>query len=141
MPILTERDLLSSILPQGWKVIEARSGGRKACNTVILSPQGKRFETLEAVNDFLLEQDGIGKVEEEIQKVFASKTKITNLNLTEAAKMKRKYMAMKNPFRNLLKRTLEKNHAVTVCKKKKSYDYQMYLIKRKREHKKLSKGF
>ena len=141
MPILTESDLLMSILPQGWKVIQARTGGKKTSHTVILNPQGKRFDSIEDVNEFLMEQGGIKKIEEEIKKVFASKTKVENLNLTQSAKMKRKYMAMKNPFRNLLKRTLEKNHAVTVCKKKKSYDYQMYLIKRKREIKKIFKGF
>ena len=60
--------------------------------------------------------------------------------MSERARMKRKYRAMKSPFRNLLKRTLEKNHEVVVCKKKKSYDYQQYLTKRKKERKEIYKG-
>ena len=139
MPILTETDLLLSILPEGWKVIQAR-GGDNASNTIILSPLGKRFHTLGHVKEFLIKQNGIAKVEEEIKKLFEAKSAV-NLSLTEAAKLKRKYRVMKSPFRNLLKRTLEKNHSEIVCKKKKSYDYQKYLVKRKRKFKKLSQGF
>ena len=112
----------------------------KTINTLILSHQGKRFDSLEGVNDFLRKQDSIEKVEEEIKNLFEDKTKVASLALSEGARMKRKCHTMKSPFRNLLKRTLKKNHAVNVCKKKKSYNYQKYLMKRKKELKKMSKG-
>ena len=140
MPIFTEPDLLLSILPQGWKVIQVRAEG-KASNTLILNPQGKKFDSLEEVNDFLRKLvSSIDKEEEEFENLIEDKTKVASLALSERARMKRKYHAMKSPFRNLLKRTLEKNHEVVVCKKKKSYDYQQYLTKRKKERKEIYKG-
>ena len=135
MPILTEVDLLLSILPEGWKAIEARVNGKKESCTIILSPDGKKFDSLEEVNEYLLLENVKG------DKALEPKVPMSRCpGLSETARLKRKHMAMKSPFRNLLKRTLERNHAVTVCKKKKSYDYQMYLLKRKRDLKKLSKG-
>ena len=139
MPILTEKDLLQSVLPSGWRVIEAWVEGKDGYDTIILNPVGKRYGSLEAVHEALLEQTGIEGIKKHIENIFSKKYKVESLELTEVAKLKRKRMAMKNPFRNLLKRTLEKNHVVTASKKKRSYDYHKYLAKRKRE-KRMFKG-
>ena len=78
------------------------------------------------------------KKEEIMKRLFESEN--TPLALSESAKFKRKFMANKNPFRNLLKRTLEKNHVINVSQEQTSINYQKYLIKRKRNLKKVSKG-
>ena len=136
MTIFTEMDVLLGILPEKWKVIQARSSGETKLCTVILSPDGKKFNSLEDVNDFLLE------AKESVRVV--SNFEIGSIggvcSLSESAKLRRKHMTNKSPFRNLLKKTLERNHAIKVSKKKKGYDYQMYLLKRKKEFIRKSKG-
>ena len=137
---MSEEMFLSKILPVGWKVIRARYG--KVMISLIISPEGKRFDTLQKAHDFIIEEkDKVQKVsrkEEVMKRLFDSEN--TPLALSESAKFKRKFMANKNPFRNLLKRTLEKNHVINVSQEQTSINYQKYLIKRKRNLKKVTKG-
>ena len=137
---MSEEMFLSKILPVGWKVIRARYG--KVMISLIISPEGKRFDTLQKAHDFIIEEKDkaqiVSRKEEIMKKLFDSEN--TPLALSESAKFKRKFMANKNPFRNLLKRTLEKNHVINVSQEQTSINYQKYLIKRKRNLKKVSKG-
>ena len=101
-----------SILPPGWKVIEAKTEGSESCETIILNPKGKRFYTLEEANEELEAQEVIkmifGEAEDDIKKSFEKKTKVENMDMTESAKRRRKQKAMRSPFRNLLKITLKR---------------------------------
>ena len=139
---MSEEEFLSKILPVGWKVIRARYG--KMMISLIISPEGKRFDTLQKAHDFIIEEKDkdksqkVSRKEEIMKRLFDSEN--TPLALSESAKFKRKFMANKNPFRNLLKRTLEKNHVINVSQEQTSINYQKYLIKRKKNLKKVSKG-
>ena len=137
---MTEEMFLSKILPVGWRVIRARYG--KVMISLVISPEGKRFDNLQKAHDFIIEEkdkaNKVSRKEEIMKRLFESEN--TPLALSESAKFKRKFMANKNPFRNLLKRTLEKNHVINVSQEQTSINYQKYLIKRKRNLKKVSKG-
>ena len=143
---MEEAYFLSKVLPEGWKVIRARYG--KAVISLIISPNGKKFETLQKAHEYMEEERGKAKKKrdtsrpeksEVMRRLFEAED--TPLALSESARYKRKYMANKNPFRNLLKRTLEKNHIVNASQSQSSINYQKYLIKnKKRNLKKLSKG-
>ena len=143
---MEEAYFLSKVLPEGWKVIRARYG--KAVISLIISPNGKKFETLQKAHEYMEEERVKAKKRrdtsrpeksEVMRRLFEAED--TPLALSESARYKRKYMANKNPFRNLLKRTLEKNHIVNASQSQSSINYQKYLIKnKKRNLKKLSKG-
>ena len=136
--VIDEETFLAKILPEGWKVIKARYG--KYLISFIIAPDGKRFETLQQAHDYMIEekQRKISRRDELMKKLFEAEN--TPLALSESAKFKRRFMANKNPYRNLLKRTLEKNHLVNVSQEQTSINYQKYLVKRKRNFKKISKG-
>ena len=136
--IIDEETFLAKVLPVGWKVIKARYG--KYLISFIIAPDGKRFETLQQAHDYMIEekQRKISRRDELMKKLFEAED--TPLALSESAKYKRRFMANKNPYRNLLKRTLEKNHLVNVSQEQTSINYQKYLVKRKRNFKKISKG-
>ena len=44
---------------EGWRVIKARE--KSSYQYYVLSPEGKRFETIEDVHDFLLEEEDLRK--------------------------------------------------------------------------------
>ena len=132
------------LLPEGWKVIEARRGKTSEEPVpLFLSPEGKRFLSVNEAHNHLdsLEKQRMRKhlrkgAEDDIRKLFVVQS--DSLALNEAAKFKRKQHTMRNPLSNLRKATLEKNHAKTTVKNKTSLEYQKHLIKKKREFKKLS---
>ena len=129
-------------VPGGWRVVNIRQGG--SITPYYLSPQGKRFPSLKAVQTHVATlRGGKGDAEDEetpaveiSDKKRKRKRKRTvtsegsaakRLNLEEESessetdtvvdlsippeiKKRRKLMAMRSPFRNLLKRTLVRNH-------------------------------
>ena len=135
--IQSEEYFLSQVLPKGWKVIRARHGYNEI--TLMISPDGKKFDTLEKANDYLEEQRNKkqSSKNEMLRRLFEAED--TPLAMSESAIYKRKYMARKSPFRNLRQRTLEKNHVHNASQEETTIKYQKYLAKKKRELKK-SKG-
>ena len=137
MQIQSEVDFLSQVLPKDWRVIKAWHGYNEI--TVMISPEGKKFDTLEGANDYMEEQRKKTKCrrikeKEILRRLFEAED--TPLAMSEAAKYKRKHMARKNPFRNLRQRTLEKNHVQSSSLEETTLKYQKYLAKKKRELKK-----
>ena len=131
MPIQTQVDFLSQVLPKGWKVIRARHGYNEI--TLMISPDGKKFDTLEKANDYMEEQKNKKQStkSEMFRRLFEAED--TPLAMSESAIYKRKYMARKNPFRNLRRRTLEKNHVHTASQEETTRKYLKCLAKKKRE--------
>ena len=92
------------ILPAGWRVIKARYGGGNTSYTIILSPGGKRFETLEDALEFM--------EEESKPKKFSKESESNPLSVSEIILKRRKCLSMRSKTRNLLKKTLEKVHKI-----------------------------
>jgi len=137
MTVVTRSVLWSKEVPRGWKVVNIRNGS--AINTYYLSPEGKRFVTLTAVKEHIARQladlsDTEGN--DFIHSPRRRKRKHSGESIPEAKRLKfdnsddaedddaveepyslpleiqrrRKLMAARSPFRNLLKRTLVRNH-------------------------------
>ena len=51
--VLNEIDFLKNILPKDWKVIHANARVGKSSFILIISPEGKRFTSLEAAHEFM----------------------------------------------------------------------------------------
>ena len=103
-----------------------------------LSPEGKRFQSLQTAKSWLIstieayERSDIiesprkmrrtsynGRTRVSIERISAEADSSNNsprIDLTENSKRRRKSMAMRNPFRNLLKTTLNKNYKVEARK-------------------------
>ena len=97
-----EEEFIKKIIPAGWKVIRAREG--KSYYYIILNPEGKRFDNFEDVDDFLDEERELK------EKGLRRKQRDVPPYLTTSVLMRRHHMKIKNPFYNLLKKTLEKAH-------------------------------
>ena len=97
-----EEEFIKKVIPSGWRVIKAREG--KTHQYYILNPQGKRFETFDDVHDFLVEERALK------EKGLRRKQRDVPTYLTTSVILRRHHMKIKNPFFNLLKRTLEKAH-------------------------------
>ena len=97
-----EEEFIKKVIPIGWKVFKAREG--KSYQYYILSPQGKRFETFDDVHDFLVEERALR------EKGLRRKQRDVPTYLTTSIILRRHQMKIKNPFSNLLKKTLEKAH-------------------------------
>ena len=105
------------LLPAGWRVIKARYGGGNTSYTIILSPQGKRFETLEDVLEHLEEESKPKKASkrtEILRQLYEAEN--TPLAVTEIVIKRRKLLSMRSKTRNLLKKTLEKVHKINSVK-------------------------
>ena len=97
-----EEEFIKKVIPNGWKVIKAREG--KSYHYFILNPQGRRFETFDDVHDFLVEERALK------EKGLRRKPIDIPPYLTTRVRLRRHQMKIKNPFSNLLKKTLEKAH-------------------------------
>ena len=112
--ILEER---KDILPAGWRVIKARYGGGTTSYTIILSPQGKKFEALDDVLQYLEQESKpkkVSKRSEILRQIYEAED--TPLAITEVIQRKRKLLSMRGKTRNLLKKTLEKVHKINSIK-------------------------
>jgi len=135
MTVVTRSELWSKDVPRGWKVVSIRRG--LTMSTFYLSPEGKRFASIEAVKEHIASQvadlsDTEGN--DFIHSPRRRKRKRSGDNFSGAKRLKfdndfydddieeepislpleiqrrRKLMAARSPFRNLLKRTLVRNH-------------------------------
>ena len=99
-----------------------------------LSPEGKRFQSLQTAKAWLIsileaERSEVMESPRKIRKIIRAENEnrnsviVRNPNnyrseLSENSKRRRKNMAERNPFRNLLKTTLKKNYKVEKSKSK-----------------------
>jgi len=136
MTVVTRSVLWSKEVPRGWKVVSLRHGS--TISAYYLSPEGKRFITLEAAkehiasqlaelsdtegNDFIHSPRRRKRKHSGEQVPGAKRLKFDNdvtqddeaaeepFSLPVEIQRRRKLMAARSPFRNLLKRTLVRNH-------------------------------
>merc|ERR1711874_31456 len=135
MTILTRSCLRHNTLPRGWKVISARPVNSNSLQRFYLSPEGKRFQSLQTAKSWLVstleayENSDIIESPRKMRKTISSENQkrnsviVRNPNsyrseLSENSKRRRKSMAERNPFRNLLRTTLKKNYKVEKSKSK-----------------------
>jgi len=132
MTLKKRLQLWSQSVPGGWRVVNIRQGA--TINPFYFSPEGKRFDSLQAVkkhaevakkedkkqrrrkrkrkNDDSFSEPTAKKlkfddlVDDEVKK----DSDIDPLSLPAEILKKRKMMTARSPFRNLLKRTLVRNH-------------------------------
>ena len=115
MTIQTSASFLQSLLPPSWRAIQAHSliSTSDTRFTYILSPEGKRFSTVEAVNIYLKELIEERKKNQKIdyREMFKHKdTSIIDDEREKGVAKRKKKMSDRNPLRNILKRTLKKNY-------------------------------
>ena len=142
MTVRKRPQLWTREVPGGWRVVSIRQGS--TINPFYLSPDGKRFGSLEAVkvhiatsknvlSDTEDDKDGSVKKKRRRKRKRKDSESVTNepiakklkfddkdlenppveaepLSLPLEIQKRRKLMAAKSPFRNLLKRTLVRNH-------------------------------
>ena len=99
-----------------------------------LSPEGKRFQSLQTAKAWLISTieayerseivesprkfrrtNSYGRYPSDVKSVYNSENSF-RAELTENSKRRRRHMALRNPFRNLLKTTLNKNYKVEAKK-------------------------
>ena len=105
------------ILPAGWRVIKARYGGGNTAYTVILSPEGKKFEALDDVLQYLEQESKrkkVSKRSEVWRQIYEAED--TPLAISDLIRKKRKLLSTRGKTRNLLKKTLEKVHKINSIK-------------------------
>merc|ERR1739842_202743 len=115
MAIRVSPSFFHDILPPNWRAISAHTT-TKTKSTYILSPEGKRFSTVEAVNNYLtdlIQEKEMKQMEISKKKKddFISTAKEREKNVTR----RRKLMSDRNPLKNILKKTLKKNHFSKKC--------------------------
>ena len=122
MEICKEEEFIKQIFQryEGWRVIKARE--KSSYQYYILSPEGKRFETIEDVHDFLLEEEDLRK------RGLRKKPRDIPTYLTTNIILRRQQMKMKNPLSNLLKKTLEKAHLMNDVMSKTGSDKMQSII-------------
>ena len=123
----------NATLPSGWKVISARQPNSNEFKKIFISPEGKKFMSLQAAKSWLVSsiEDCDTNIIESPRKVLRRKFRAQNetenemsllsnyrLVLPEKIQRRRKQMTDKNPFNNLLKTTLKKNHKQYLMKTK-----------------------
>ena len=103
-------------------MINARVPNSFKKETFYISPEGKRFQTLQAAKNWLIsviKENGNSELIHSPRQVARRNNKENQLSdeitdfkivINEKAKQRRKQMAQKSVFRNLLKATLKRNH-------------------------------
>lgn len=119
MAIRINPSFFHDILPPNWRAISAHTK-TKTKFTYILSPEGKRFCTVEAVNTYLtnlIQERQMQQVEmsKKNKDDFISMAKDREKTVTR----RKKLMSDRNPMKNILKKTLKKNHMIKKCYGKK----------------------
>merc|ERR1719369_1964074 len=112
MAIRISPSFFHDILPPNWRAISAHTK-TKTKFTYILSPEGKRFCTVEAVNTYLTNLIQ----EKQMQQVEISKTNKDDFismakDREKTVTRRKKLMSDRNPLKNILKKTLKKNHMI-----------------------------
>merc|ERR1712243_208240 len=124
--VLNEIDFLKNILPKDWKVINVNAKVGKTTLILIISPEGKRFTSLEAAHEYL---------ENEREEKASSKTKFRTkicFSPTSVGKFQMKFRETKKKDMNLLKKTLDNNHVLKVLDQNDDVvKYQKSLIRKR----------
>ena len=122
---------INSTLPRGWKKITAHSPNSDASAHFYISPEGKRFQSLMAAKAWLIatiEEFEKSEIIESpkrrcrrIHEQQAENEKRYEMNnfrlvMSENIKRRRKAMSERNPYRNLLKTVLSRNHRIMLRK-------------------------
>ena len=110
MVIRISPSFFQDILPPHWRAISAHSTNMTKA-TYILSPEGKRFSTVEAVNAYLTNLIQ----EKQMQHIDMNKKKSDDFSSMADMREKtvtrrKKLMSDRNPMKNMLKKTLKKNY-------------------------------
>ena len=139
MTVVTRSVLWSKEVPRGFKVVNIRQGS--TVSTFYLSPEGKRFLTLEAAKEHIASQladlsdtdgnefihsprrrkrkrsgestSGSKRLKLDNEVIEDNDAEKETFSLPIEIQRRRKLMAARSPFRNLLKRTLVRNHVRT----------------------------
>ena len=129
MTIYTRSALQNKTLPRGWKQIKARPVNTTVETIFYISPEGKRFQSLEAAKGWLManiEEFNDSEIIESPkkfsrrmheEKAEAELEYVLNhcrVELPENIKRRRKIMSSKSPFSNLLKVTLTRNYKLNI---------------------------
>jgi len=130
MTVVTRSVLWSKELPRGWRLVSMRVGSAMSNFYVMyISPEGKRFGSLVAAKEHFASQlDDLSDNSHRRKRKHsgenvpgAKRLKFDNdvveddveeepISLPLEIQRRRKLMAARSPFRNLLKRTLVRNH-------------------------------
>jgi len=132
MGVVTRSVLWSREVPEGWRVVSMRQ--KSTMNSYYISPEGKRFDSLVAAKEHIASQLADLRANELVNSPRRRKRKLSGENVPGAKRLKfdndvveddveeepislpleiqrrRKLMVARSPFRNLLKRTLVRNH-------------------------------
>ena len=120
------------VVPGGWKVIAMRMRRGAAVSNFYFSPEGKRFASLLAVKDYVRNEEQKKRMKRKRQETFeepersepvAKKLKLDNKNSEEdqfkappsislplEIQRQRKGKIVKDPWKNMLKKVLTRNH-------------------------------
>ena len=120
------------VVPGGWKVIAMRMRRGAAVSNFYFSPEGKRFASLLAVKDYVKNEEQKKRMKRKRQETFeepersepvAKKLKLDNKNSEEdqfkappsislplEIQRQRKGKIVKDPWKNMLKKVLTRNH-------------------------------
>ena len=121
---------LNTTLPRGWKLISAHKANSDNRVKFYISPEGKRFQSLQSVKSWLIATVRLAnneiiesprKVSRRIQEEKSKCETQYQMNnnriiMSDRIIARRKMMAEKNPYRNLLKTTLKRNYRVNLKK-------------------------
>ena len=103
-------------------MITARQPNSRIQGKFYISPEGKRFQNLQAAKNWLISvinENGNSDIIQSPRSVARRINRENQINeemnnlricISERAQQRRKAMAHKSPFRNLLKATLKRNH-------------------------------
>ena len=120
---------LNSTLPRGWKKIVAHKAHSSSQSYYYISPEGKRFATIQSAKSWIIATieafenseiiESPRKACRRMNQLRAQNERQFEMNnfrlvMSERIKKRRKDMADRNPYKNLLKTTLKKNYKVRV---------------------------
>ena len=129
---MTVPKLMRHVVPGGWKVIAMRMRRGAAVSNFYFSPEGKRFASLLAVKDYVRNEEQKKRMKRKRQETFeepersepvAKKLKLDNkgseddqfkappsISLPLEIQRKRKAKIARDPWKNMLKKVLTRNH-------------------------------
>ena len=116
--VVTRSSILSPKLPHGWRRILARSVDNREYVELLISPAGKKFESINDVSQYIKEEvecnaTGLSKNISKREILDARKKEQEEMFDQRAIRIqkKKKAKSMKSPFRNLLKKVLKMSAA------------------------------
>ena len=106
MVIVSAPSVVAASLPKGWRVVRmwVREGGEQA--TFVLSPRGVRFDSLGEMREAM--EQALARQQPEGPEPMAWAALPQDM-----AGVRSKVKALRNPFRNLYRKILKRNHKKT----------------------------